>query len=129
MSRIRVLAVATAFAVVACGNGDGSASFSQPADGATVSSPVDVVMVAEGIDIVPAGEPADGEGHFHIMVNVGCVAPGEVIPADEEHLHFGDASTETSLELPPGEHTLCLQVGDGMHIALDVTDEITVIVE
>ncbi|WP_114594048.1 DUF4399 domain-containing protein [Euzebya pacifica] len=40
-----------------------------------------------------------------------------------------DGSTSAELELEPGEHTLCLQDGDGEHTALDLTDEITVTVE
>jgi hypothetical protein len=54
---------------------------------------------------------------------------GEVIPSDDDSLHFGDGSMETSVELEPGEHTLCLQVRDGVSTALDATHEITVTVE
>jgi hypothetical protein len=129
--RVVVTTLMIALVVAACGNGDGASTvaFSEPTDGATVSSPVQVVMTAENIAIVPAGEPVEGEGHFHLMINVDCVTPGEVIPSDDQHLHFGDASTETTLDLPPGEHRLCLQLGDGVHTALDATDEITVTVE
>lgn len=101
-----------------------------PADGDTVTSPVTVAMEATGIEIEPAGEVSDGAGHFHLMVDVGCVTPGEVIPGDTEgYNHFGKGQTETELELEPGEHTICLQVGDGVHTALDVTHEITITVE
>lgn len=123
--------VVTTLILVSCGNGDGDAGaqLAEPESGATVSSPFQVVMTAEGIDIVPAAEPAEGEGHFHIMVDVGCLTHGEVIPSDDQHLHFGDASTEATLELAPGQYSLCLQVGDGAHVALDLTDEIIVTVE
>jgi hypothetical protein len=80
------------------------------------------------VTIEPAGEVQEGAGHFHVMVDVGCVEPGEVIPSDDDHLHFGDGSSETSVELEPAEHALCLQVGDGVHTALDATHEITVTV-
>lgn len=101
-----------------------------PGDGEVVSSPVKFEMSATGIEIEPAGEVTDNAGHFHLMVDVGCVTPGEVIPGDTEgYNHFGKAQTETELELEPGEHTICLQVGDGVHTALDVTDEITITVE
>lgn len=116
-------------ALAACGNGAESVGFVEPDDGATVTSPVRVVMEAEGITIEPAGEVNEGAGHFHIMIDVGCVEPGVEIPADDQHVHFGDASTEASLELMPGEHTLCLQAGDGLHNALDATNEITITVE
>ncbi len=113
----------------ACGDGGGGVSFVQPEDGATVSSPVRVVMQSEEIRIEEAGEVREGAGHFHIMVDVECVEPGQTIPEDDQHLHFGDASTEASVDLEPGEHTLCLQVGNGQHAALDATDEITITVE
>lgn len=101
-----------------------------PGDGEVVSSPVTFEMSATGIEIEPAGEVNDAAGHFHLMVDVGCVTPGEVIPGDTEgYNHFGKAQTETELELEPGEHTVCLQVGDGVHTALDVTHEITITVE
>ncbi len=57
------------------------------------------------------------------------VTPGETIPADDAHVHYGDGATAAQLELSPGEHTLCLQAGDGTHTALDLTDEITFTVE
>lgn len=133
MDRVRARGVplfaALALALAACGDG-GGVSFAEPQDGETVSSPVRVVMQSEEITIEEAGEVREGAGHFHIMVDVGCVEPGETIPADsEQHLHFGDGSTEATVELDPGEHTLCLQVGDGAHTALDATDEITITVE
>ncbi|MGH2427676.1 MAG: DUF4399 domain-containing protein [Candidatus Limnocylindria bacterium] len=126
------LVTAVVLALAACADGTGGTggvSFAEPADGATVSSPVRLVMQSQEVTIEPAGEVQEGAGHFHVMVDVGCMEPGEVIPADDDHLHFGDGSTETSIELEPGEHTLCLQVGDGVHTALDATHEITVTVE
>lgn len=130
MDRFRVLVCTVmVLTLAACGDGAGSVSFVEPDDGATVSSPVSVVMQADGITIEPAGEVIEDAGHFHVMIDVGCVTPGDEIPADDQHVHFGDASTETTLELTPGEHTLCLQAGDGLHTALDATDEITITVE
>ncbi len=113
---------------VACGDGNGGVSFAEPEDGQTVASPVQVRMQSEEIRIEEAGEVREGAGHFHIMVDTACVEPGETIPEDDQHLHFGDASTETTIDLDPGEHTLCLQVGNGRHTALDATDEITITV-
>lgn len=96
--------------------------------GATVSSPVALTMEAHGVEIEPAGEVRDGAGHFHVLVDVGCVGPGETIPKDDEHVHFGDGSTSSQLELSPGEHTLCLQVGDGAHEALALVHWVTLTV-
>ena len=108
-----------------------SVRFAQPADGAAVSSPFDVVMEATGLVVEPSGEINEGAGHFHILVDTGFVAAGEVIPTDEEHLHFGLGQTNVSIELAPGEHTLRLQFADGAHIALEgdaYRNEIVVVV-
>lgn len=108
---------------------EASVSFAAPEDGATVSAPVALEFAANNFTIEPAGEVSEGAGHFHVMIDVGCVAPGEVIPSDDAHVHFGDGSTSAELELEPGTYSLCLQVGDGEHVALDLTDEITITVE
>jgi hypothetical protein len=105
--------------------------FSEPANNASVSSPVRVVMSADNFTVEPAGDGTvhDGAGHLHIMVDTPCIAAGQTIPKDETHLHFGDGSTETDLELATGEHTLCLQAADGAHTALEgegMTHTITV---
>lgn len=114
---------------------DAQATFASPADGDTVETPVSVEMEATGVEIVPADAVAPGEGHFHIIVDAGCVEDGEAIPgpgddakADGYH-HFGDGSTEAELDLEPGEHELCLQLADGEHHAFGETDVITVTVE
>ncbi|MEL6279168.1 MAG: DUF4399 domain-containing protein, partial [Pseudomonadota bacterium] len=41
------------------------------------------------------------------------------IPADENHIHYGGGQTETTLDLPPGQHTLQLVLGDQNHIPHD----------
>ncbi len=102
--------------------------FVEPRDGATVSSPVGVLMGADNFTVEPAGEVRAGAGHLHIMVDVPCVEPGEVIPAGEQHLHYGGGQTVAELALEPGTHTLCLQAGDGVHTALPLTDTITITV-
>ena len=92
--------------------------FAEPADGATAASPVKVVMAAENFTVEPAGDIHEGAGHLHIMVDTPCLSPGEIIPRDEQHLHYGDGSTEAEVELSAGRHTLCLQAADGAHTAL-----------
>jgi hypothetical protein len=103
-------------------------SIASPDDRATVESTFAVAMEAEGFTVEPAGEVAEGAGHLHLMVDADCMAAGEMIPADDSHLHLADGSDVIELTLPAGEHTLCLQAGDGQHAALDLTDEITVTV-
>src|SRR5688500_14123003 len=84
-------------------------SFASPADGATVASPVHVVLAAENFTVEPAGEVKAGAGHLHIMVDTDCVAAGQVITKDDQHLHYGQGQLEADLDLAPGTHTLCLQ--------------------
>ncbi len=111
---------------------DQSVAFFDPLDGVTLSSPVEVVMVATGLVVEPSGELNDGAGHFHILVNADFVPAGAIIPTDEQHLHYGKGQTTSSVELPPGEHTLRLQFADGAHTALEgdaYRDTVTVFVD
>lgn len=108
---------------------EGSVSFVSPQDGDTVSSPVSWEAQIDGFTVEAAGEVKEGAGHLHILVDQDCFAPGETITKEEGQNHFGDGSTSGELELEPGEHTLCLQLADGEHVALDVTDTITITVE
>jgi hypothetical protein len=48
------------------------------------------------------------------------------VAKDADHVHFGKAQTEGTIYLEPGSHELCLQPGDGAHVALDPTDTVTV---
>jgi hypothetical protein len=110
-------------ALAACGSSGGDEPearvfFTNINDGDTVDSPVTVQWSAENFIIEPAGEVKAGAGHLHIMVDADCVATGQIVPADDTHLHYGKAQTEATLELTPGEHTLCLQAADGVHTAL-----------
>lgn len=84
-------------------------------DGQSIESPVKIEMGAEGINVHPAGEIIEGTGHHHIIVDGEPVPFGEMVPADEQHIHFGGGQTETELELTPGSHTLTLQFADGLH--------------
>jgi hypothetical protein len=113
--------------------GEPRVHFASPADGSTVSSPVRVTMIAEDFVVEPAGDTVTaGHGHLHIMVDTACVESGQGVPKDDTHLHYGQGQLEAELELAAGEHTLCLQAADGVHVALagaGMTDTITVVVE
>lgn len=89
--------------------------FLAPANGDTVTSPVTIKMGVTGAEVKPAGALVAGTGHHHIIVDSEKVPAGTAVPSDPNHIHFGDGSTETQLELEPGEHTLMLQFADGMH--------------
>lgn len=102
-----------------------SVAFVEPANGTSVTSPVVLKLATFNFTVEPAGEVHAGAGHLHVMVDVPCLAPGEPIPKDDQHVHLGMGQTETELTLAPGEHTLCLQAGDGVHTALDITREVT----
>ena len=88
-------------------------------------------MSATGLVVEPSGAINEGAGHFHILVDTDFVAAGQIIPTDEQHLHYGKGQLTASLELTPGEHTLRLQFADGAHTALEgdaYRDQITVVV-
>ncbi len=124
-----LLVLLTPACAIVAGVSDGKVFFEEPRDGAVVVSPVPVDMGAEGFIVEPASEGVgEGRGHFHIIIDRPCVQPRLTVAADDEHLHFGGGQETALLDLEPGEHTLCLQVADGSHTALDLTDEITVTV-
>lgn len=94
-----------------------SVSFVEPANGATVSSPFKVKFAVSGMEVKPAGDMTANTGHHHLLINAAPVKAGEVIPADEKHIHFGKGQTETELNLPPGNYTLTMQFANGLHQA------------
>ena len=106
--------------------------FISPADGDTVSSPVDVEFGLEGMELVLAGDNQPNSGHHHLILNAGMPNMSLPIPTDENYIHFGDASSSTTLDLEPGEHTLTLLFGDYLHIPHDppvASETITITVE
>ena len=106
--------------------------FITPADGDAVASPVSVQFGLEGMSVAAAGVNEAHSGHHHLLVDTDLPELGLPIPADANHIHFGDASTATELTLEPGEHTLRLLLGDHLHIPHDppvMSDTITVTVE
>lgn len=90
--------------------------FIQPKNGDVVKGPVKVVMGLTGMGVAPAGTEAAGTGHHHLIVDAKTPAPDSVVPTDANHRHFGKGQTETTLELPPGKHTLQLVFADKNHI-------------
>jgi len=114
-------------------SGEGaSVFFVSPADGDTVTSPFAVEFGIGAMDVVRAGDNTPNTGHHHVLIDTGLPALDMPIPADEQHVHFGDGSSATELTLEPGEHTLQLLLGDHLHIPHDppvYSVRITVIVE
>jgi hypothetical protein len=93
----------------------GRVFFIEPKDGAEIKGPVKVVMGVEGMEIKPADGVVEGTGHHHILINKDFMPPGQVVPTDDTHRHFGKGQTEAVLELPPGAYKLTLQFADGLH--------------
>ena len=67
--------------------------------------------------VAPAGVQFENTGHHHLLINVEELPPESLpLPATDQVLHFGLGQTETDLELPPGQYTLQLVLGDHLHI-------------
>ena len=106
--------------------------FISPGDGETVSSPVSIEFGIEGMSVVAAGDATPHSGHHHLIVNAELPDLSLPIPATDNYVHFGDASTSTEIALEPGTHTLQLLLGDHLHIPHDPpvsSETITITVE
>lgn len=106
--------------------------FIEPADGATVNSPVSVKFGISGMQVAPAGDPTPNSGHHHLLIDTRLEDFSKPVPSSDQHLHFGGGQTETTVELPPGDHTLQLVLGDARHVPHDppvMSGRITITVE
>ncbi len=103
-----------------------------PHDGDNVKSPFWCRFGLRNMGVAPAGTHMPNTGHHHLLIDVEePLSPGEVIPSDRHHMHFGAGQTEVNLDLPPGRHTLQLVMGDADHRIFDpplVSKKITVTV-
>jgi Domain of unknown function (DUF4399) len=87
-----------------------------PKDGATISSPFWCLFGLRGMGITHAGDQFPSSGHHHLFIDVDePLNPGEPIPQDKKHLHYGSGQTEALIQLSPGQHTLQLVLGDAKH--------------
>jgi hypothetical protein len=85
-------------------------------DGDVVNSTFKVQMGLENMALDSAGAIKQASGHHHILIDVAdSVAYGLPVPKDDNHLHFGNAQSETELTLKPGKHRISLQFADGVH--------------
>lgn len=103
-----------------------------PADGAKVAGPVTVRFGLSGMGVAPAGVDHANTGHHHLIIDADLPPLDKPIPKDNRHRHFGNGQTETTLELPPGKHTLQLLLGDFNHVPHDPplkSEKITITVE
>ncbi len=104
-----------------------------PTPGQVVSSPVTVRFGLQGMGVAPAGVDRAKTGHHHLLIDLADLpALDKPLPADAHHKHFGGGQTETTVELPPGKHTLQLMMGDKNHIPHDppvISEKITIVVK
>lgn len=87
-------------------------------EGDVVKSPFRVVFGLYGYGIAPAGVQKPNTGHHHLLINTTLSDEEKqyAIPSDEQHIHFGAGQTETVLDLPSGQHSLQLLMGDFQHM-------------
>lgn len=88
-------------------------------DGKTVPSKFTVRFGLKGMGIAPAGIVFPNTGHHHLLIDVADDAMPDLtkpLPMSDNIRHFGAGQTEVDLELPAGEHTLQLVLGDHLHI-------------
>jgi hypothetical protein len=95
--------------------------FIAPEEGATVGTSVDLVFGAENFAIEPVGDGDihEGAGHHHVGIDTDCLPAGEIVPEAAPWVHFGDASSTINMQFEPGEHRVCLQIGDGEHRTIE----------
>ena len=106
--------------------------FISPTDGETVTSPFVVRFGLAGMGVAPAGSDVPNTGHHHLLIDLDELPALDLpLPMNEQVRHFGGGQTETELELPPGEHTLQLLLGNAAHIPHDpplISEKITIMV-
>jgi hypothetical protein len=89
-----------------------------PNDGQVLAAdkPIRVWFGLRYMGVAPKGVVFKNTGHHHLLIDTDLPNADEPIPNDRNHLHFGAGETETTIELPPGKHTLQLLLGDENHI-------------
>jgi hypothetical protein len=95
--------------------------FIWPQDGAVIAGgKFWVRMGLRNMGVAPKGTVVADTGHHHLLIDTELPQNmNEAIPNDREHLHFGAGETEARVELPPGQHTLQLLLGDKDHVPHD----------
>ena len=109
-----------------------SVSFVGIKAGDTVTSPFKVGFAVSGATIAPAGTADAGTGHFHLIIDSPLPPQDAPLPANANVKHYGKGQIEDTLTLPPGQHTLQIELADGVHVPFDppvVSEVITVTVK
>src|SRR5262245_7822052 len=100
------------------------AFFIEPAADASVKSPVHFKFGSEGVTISavppdPVTTVRPGVGHYHLGIDVDCLAPGgEIVKGTPSWVHFGKGDDVFESQFAPGPHKVSLQVADDKHVAM-----------
>lgn len=136
--RIALLALCAAAGVVHADShltpsAEGAAiGFANLSDGDVVPPGYSVRFTISGMGVAPAGTQIDNTGHFHLLIDLPELPPmDQTLPATEHIVHYGNGQTETTLDLPQGEHRLQLLLADWAHVPHDppvMSQAITIVV-
>ena len=103
-----------------------------PQNNVNITNPIKIIFGLKNMGVAPAGIKYAQTGHHHLLINLDNLPSlDRPIPSDKNHIHFGKGQTETTIQLPPGEHTLQLILGDHHHIPHDpavISEKITIFV-
>ncbi len=98
---------------------DAKVYFIQPENGGIFKNdrPIVVQFGLRGMGVAPAGVAIADTGHHHLLINQRRLPDFlKPIPFNAGILHFGGGQTEAQINLPPGEHTLQLVLGNQYHL-------------
>jgi hypothetical protein len=85
-------------------------------NGETIPPKATIHFGLRGMGVAPAGSDRENSGHHHLLIDTELPPLDQPIPNDFNHLHFGAGQTEAEVNLPPGDHTLQLLLGDKNHV-------------
>src|SRR5689334_10878718 len=75
--------------------------FISPSDGDTVKRAFWCRFGLRNMGVTHAGDSFANSGHHHLLIDTDePISPGEPIPQDRKHLHYGAGETEVRIELP-----------------------------
>lgn len=93
--------------------------------------PLSIDVTVQGVTLVAAdGDTSGRSGHIHVFVDRSPTPAGQPIPRETGIIHT--ATSPVAIEgLTPGEHTIWLVLGDGVHVPFSarVEDKVTVTVQ
>jgi hypothetical protein len=132
VKEILIAATLVALAVACAGGGSKAVTIAHPANGDSVASDLTVHLQVAGARVVPAsGARAEGEGHYHIFVDIDPTPRDQLIPTGPGIYHLGNGADSLRLTgLAPGSHRLIGVFAYGDHVPIPTvgTDTVTVVV-